>query len=96
MTATNPIDLNLKGPGKSKHSPYIGKARCPYSKCAKQTTHILYFLVGPNLDIKSMYGALCENHANQLKEDYSQFRECVIVPIDEINKRTEEREALKK
>ena len=81
---------------KSQHNPIIGKARCPYSKCGKQTSHLLYFLVGPNLDIKSMNGAYCEAHTNQVKEDYSQFRDGFVVSIDDINKRTEERESLKK
>lgn len=72
-------------PFKEPISFKVNSTRCPYKKCGKQTTHILYWLVGPNLDIKSMYGALCELHANAVKEDYAQFREGLIVSIDELN-----------
>ena len=75
---------------KTDHNPLIVSARCPTKNCGKKTTHLLYFLVGPNLDIKSFYGALCETHAIKTKEDYSQFRECVIISIEETNKKIQE------
>lgn len=79
-------------PFKSPISFKVNYYRCPYPKCTKLTTHILYFLVGPNLDIKSQYGALCEAHANQLKEEYSKFRECQIIAIGELNDKLDKKD----
>lgn len=78
---------------KPVHDPMIGKTRCMISKCMKRTEYILYFLVGPNVDIKSMRGAMCKDHAQSELEYYSQQlnRECHIELIDDINKRTGER-----
>jgi len=67
--------------------------RCPIKNCNRRTSHILYFYVGPKLDIRSFYAALCEKHAEEKKAYYEDRlnRETEIVFIEDINKRTRER-----
>jgi len=91
---TDPPKLPPKLPieiRRSRHNPIIGKGKCMIPKCKKQSEYILYFLVGPDLNIKSLRGALCQTHAEEEQEDYSRFnRETRIEPIDAINQRTQE------
>jgi len=90
---TDPRKLPPKLPieiRRSRHNPIIGKGKCMIPKCKKQSEYILYFLIGPDLNIKSLRGALCQTHAEEEQEDYSRFnRETRIEPIDAINQRTQ-------
>jgi hypothetical protein len=80
------IELKLR----AKHDPIITSARCPVIKCNKKTTHLLYLMVGYELSIKSLYGALCEEHATKKREFFMDKvgRECIIEKIEDINSRT--------
>lgn len=61
--------------------------------CKKRTEVILYFLTGEHIDIKSMRGAMCRDHAESEKEYYSQQlnREVRIEDIDSINEKVKEK-----
>lgn len=78
---------------KPEHIPFIGKSKCMIKNCKKRSEVILYFLVGPNIDIKSMRGAMCKDHAESEKEYYSSQlnREVRIEDIDSINKKVKEK-----
>ena len=78
---------------RAKHNPIMIAGRCPIQNCNRRTSHILYFFVGPNLNIRSFYAALCERHAEEKKAYYEDRlnRETEIVFIEDINKRTRER-----
>jgi hypothetical protein len=94
-TNTPPLEnANAEPPLKlrAKHDPIISSARCPVIKCNKKTTHLLYLMVGYELSIKSLYGALCEEHATKKREFFMDKvgRECVIEKIEDINSRTVE------
>jgi hypothetical protein len=75
---------------RAKHDPIIHSSRCPTPKCNKKTTHLVYVMVGYELSIKSLYGALCEEHATKKREFFMDKvgRECMIEKIEDINSRT--------
>jgi hypothetical protein len=91
-TNTPPLENSPPLKLRAKHDPIISSARCPSPKCNKKTTHLLYLMVGYELSIKSLYGALCEEHATKKREFFMDKvgRECVIEKIEDINSRTRE------
>jgi len=90
MSADNNIKKALPEIRRSSHNPIIGKGKCMNPKCKKQSELLVYVLVGPNLDIKSLRGCFCEPHGTAEVEELSVFRETRMERIDDINKRTEE------
>ena len=74
---------------KPKQYFFVNKVRCPYNKCNKQTTHIVCVMVGEHLDIKSLIGAFCENHATKRQQELNEYRDCIIQSINKINKNIE-------
>lgn len=66
---------------------YVNKVKCPYDKCKKKTEVFLYVMVGANIDVKSLYGALCEDHATKIKERLVETWDITIEKIDDINER---------
>ena len=74
---------------KPKSYFFVDKTRCPFPKCNKQTSHIIYVMVGEHLDIKSLIGAFCENHATKRQSELDEVWDCFAEKIDEINKKIE-------
>lgn len=82
---------DINKPPKPKQYFYINKVRCPYNnnngskQCNKKTSHLLFVMVGENLDIKSLHSAYCEDHAQKVKERLEQSWDIELQNIDELN-----------